>query len=41
METIAALFTFWREQAGKLGEQTLQHPVCRMPFISIHHDAIL
>ena len=25
METLAALFTFWREQAGKLGEQTLQH----------------
>ncbi|MBF9221724.1 ABC transporter permease/substrate-binding protein [Hymenobacter ruricola] len=25
METLTALFTFWREQAGKLGEQTLQH----------------
>ena len=25
METLAALFTFWHEQAGKLGEQTLQH----------------
>ncbi|ALW84148.1 ABC transporter permease [Hymenobacter sedentarius] len=25
METLTALFTFWHEQAGKLGEQTLQH----------------
>ena len=25
METLTALFAFWREQAGKLGEQTLQH----------------
>ncbi len=25
METIGALLTFWHEQAGKLGEQTLQH----------------
>ena len=25
METLTALLTFWREQAGKLGEQTLQH----------------
>ncbi|MDO7849377.1 ABC transporter permease/substrate-binding protein [Hymenobacter sp. M29] len=25
METLSALFTFWHEQAGKLGEQTLQH----------------
>ncbi|HEX8506167.1 MAG TPA: ABC transporter permease/substrate-binding protein [Hymenobacter sp.] len=25
METLAALFAFWHEQAGKLGEQTLQH----------------
>ncbi|UOQ97752.1 ABC transporter permease/substrate-binding protein [Hymenobacter sp. 5317J-9] len=25
METLSALLTFWQEQAGKLGEQTLQH----------------
>ncbi|GAC1592813.1 MAG: hypothetical protein NVS3B25_13860 [Hymenobacter sp.] len=25
METLTALLTFWHEQAGKLGEQTLQH----------------
>ena len=25
METLAALWVFWREQAGKLGEQTVQH----------------
>jgi osmoprotectant transport system permease protein len=25
METLSALFAFWHEQAGKLGEQTLQH----------------
>jgi osmoprotectant transport system permease protein len=25
METLSALLTFWHEQAGKLGEQTVQH----------------
>ncbi|MDB5236002.1 MAG: transporter permease, partial [Hymenobacter sp.] len=25
METLTALFAFWHEQAGKLGEQTAQH----------------